>query len=81
MLDSDEQHKLSIHILSTEKDQKLEDESVVEPNENIELPDVTNIIEHKKIDDIMSFKVSQCLYPLMKPFTDIPRKGARSSKL
>ncbi|XP_066587176.1 insulin-degrading enzyme isoform X2 [Prorops nasuta] len=35
----------------------------------------------KKIDDMVSFKISQSLYPLLKPFKDIPRKGVRSSKL
>lgn len=52
----------------------------MESNEYIS-SDGTNNIEPKKIDDIISFKISQCLYPLLKPFSDIPRKGAHSSKL
>lgn len=35
----------------------------------------------KTIDDIVSFKISQHLYPLLKPFCNIPRKGTCSSKL
>ncbi|XP_048268577.1 insulin-degrading enzyme isoform X2 [Bombus affinis] len=77
---SDNQRKLSVHVLSTLKDVKLEDENVMESNEYIS-SDGTNNIEPKKIDDIISFKISQCLYPLLKPFSDIPRKGAHSSKL
>lgn len=35
----------------------------------------------KKIDDVTSFKISQSLYPLLKPFKEFPKKGIRSSKL
>ncbi|KOC65774.1 Insulin-degrading enzyme, partial [Habropoda laboriosa] len=80
MLQNDIQHKLSVHVLSTIKDSKSENENAIEPNENIQL-DETNTIEYKKIDDVLSFKISQCLYPLLKPFSDIPRKGVHSSKL
>ncbi|CAL7937409.1 unnamed protein product [Xylocopa violacea] len=81
MLQSDLQHKLSVHVLSTIKNPQLEDENVVETNGNNESSNAINTIEYKKIDDILSFKISQCLYPLLKPFSDIPRKGAHSSKL
>ena len=78
---NDVQRKLSVHVLSTLKESKLEDEDVIESNEDISSSNETNIAEQKKIDDILSFKISQCLYPLLKPFSDIPRKGTHSSKL
>jgi len=37
--------------------------------------------EVKKIDDILTFKISQSLYPLSEPINEYPRKGIRSSKL
>ncbi|XP_017891518.1 insulin-degrading enzyme isoform X2 [Ceratina calcarata] len=76
MLRNDVQHKLSVHILSTLKDPSSDDATSSDANESM-----NTTIEYKKIDDILSFKTSQCLYPLLKPFTDIPRKGALSSKL
>lgn len=86
---NDIQRKLSVHVLSTLKESKLEDEDVenltnenlTESNEDISSSNETNTTEQKKIDDILSFKISQCLYPLLKPFSDIPRKGTHSSKL
>ncbi|XP_017766941.1 PREDICTED: insulin-degrading enzyme [Eufriesea mexicana] len=79
ILRSDIQRKLSVHVVSTLKDTNSEDEKIIKSEENI--ADEIDTIEYKNIDDIMIFKISQCLYPLMKPFTDIPRKGVHSSKL
>lgn len=31
-----------------------------------------------KITDVTAFKSSQSLYPLMKPFNNVPRKGQQS---
>lgn len=68
-------HKLSIHVISTASS----------PEKN--LPNTTEKVDSlpediKKIEDIMSFKNSQTLYPLLKPFEKyFPRKGIRSSKL
>lgn len=53
----------------------------MESNKNTEQSNEINTIEYKKIDDILSFKISQNLYSLPKPFTDVPRKGVHSSKL
>lgn len=54
----------------------------MELNKNTEQSnEINNTIEYKKIDDILSFKISQNLYSLPKPFTDVPRKGVHSSKL
>ncbi|XP_076245093.1 insulin degrading metalloproteinase isoform X2 [Calliopsis andreniformis] len=81
MIESDKQHKLSVHIVSTVKDGESVEKNSAKVDENIESCDVENVIKHKKIDDIISFRLSQSLYPLLKPFNDIPRKGAHSSKL
>ncbi|XP_043685976.1 insulin-degrading enzyme isoform X1 [Vespula pensylvanica] len=73
-------HKLCVYVISmaedgagliTEKDNEKTDET---------LSDAT-ITSIKTIDDIVSFKISQHLYPLLKPFCNIPRKGTCSSKL
>lgn len=59
------------------------EESISDSNNKIEK--IIDIIpvnqEVKKIDDILSFKIGQSLYPLSKPFKEFPRKGVRSSKL
>ncbi|XP_012541828.2 insulin-degrading enzyme isoform X2 [Monomorium pharaonis] len=68
-------HKLSVHIIST----AIENESLDISTGKI--ADSANE-EIKKIDDIMSFKNSQTLYPILKPFEKyFLRKGIRSSKL
>lgn len=79
VLQSDIQPKISVHILPA-KDSKSENEDAVDPNEDTE-SDTTNTVEYKVIDDVLSFKVSQCLYPLVPPFGDVPRKGVQASKL
>ncbi|KOX69206.1 Insulin-degrading enzyme [Melipona quadrifasciata] len=66
---NDVQRKLSVHVLSTLKESKLEDEDVIESNEDISSSDETNIAEQKKIDDILSFKISQCLYETIQRYT------------
>ncbi|XP_039310540.1 insulin-degrading enzyme isoform X2 [Solenopsis invicta] len=69
-------HKLSIHVISTAEESNSVDIT------NGEITDLSTSEEVKKIDDIISFKNSQPLYPLIKPFeTYFPRKGIRSSKL
>ncbi|CAK9808752.1 Insulin-degrading enzyme [Anthophora quadrimaculata] len=80
VLQSDIQPKISVHILPATKDSKSENEDAVDPNKDSE-SDTTNTVEYKVIDDILSFKVSQCLYPLVPPFGDVPRKGVQASKL
>ncbi|XP_003701355.1 insulin degrading metalloproteinase isoform X2 [Megachile rotundata] len=81
MLQSDIQHKLSVHVISTVKVSESVENDIMESNEDTSPSDAENATEYKKIDDIISFKISQSLYPLLKPFSDIPRKGAHSSKL
>jgi len=52
------------------------------PDNTIEKTADSTDEEVKKIDDILSFKNSQSLYPLVKPLEKyFLRKGVRSSKL
>ncbi|XP_076547139.1 insulin degrading metalloproteinase isoform X2 [Osmia lignaria lignaria] len=81
LLRNDIQHKVSVHVISTVKDSDSTEENTVESNENVTASNGKDTAAYKKIDDIISFKISQSLYPLLKPFSDIPRKGAHSSKL
>lgn len=81
MIQSETQHKLSVHVISTVEDSESVENDIVKPDKNLDTSDATDTIEHKEIDDILTFKLSQSLYPLLKPFNDIPRKGAHSSKL
>ena len=81
MIQSETQHKLSVYVISTVEDSESIEKDIVKPDKNLDTSDTTDTIEHKKIDDILTFKLSQSLYPLLKPFNDIPRKGAHSSKL
>ncbi|XP_071641491.1 insulin-degrading enzyme-like isoform X2 [Temnothorax longispinosus] len=71
-------HKLSVHVISTES--STEKNWVNHTTE--EIADSSSEEAVKKIDDIMSFKNSQALYPLLKPFKKyFLRKGIRCSKL
>lgn len=81
MIHPDSQHKLSVHVISTVEDPESVEKDTFKSDENIESCDIMNTIKYRKIDDIIAFKLSQSLYPLLKPFNDIPRKGAQSSKL
>ncbi|KAL6254449.1 hypothetical protein P5V15_014497 [Pogonomyrmex californicus] len=70
------QPKLSVHVISAITSIKNN------PTDNIKkVADLSFDEEVKKIDDIMSFKTSQTLYPLLKPFNEYPRKGICHSKL
>lgn len=64
--------KLAVHVVSTAEGGAGLVESVEEKNN-----DETNEVP-VEIKDIVSFKASQSLYPLLKPFNGIPRKGQRS---
>lgn len=75
--------KLSVHVISMAEDGAglMTENTDVNINEKDDyLKSATNK-SIKKIDDIMSFKNSQHLYPLLKPFINISRKGTQSSKL
>ncbi|KAM0735141.1 Insulin-degrading enzyme [Formica fusca] len=79
---SEARHKLSVHVISMVTDGISIEESISDSNNKIEkVIDIPANQEVKKIDDILSFKISQSLYPLSKPFKEFPRKGVRSSKL
>ncbi|KAL0124001.1 hypothetical protein PUN28_006072 [Cardiocondyla obscurior] len=70
-------HKLSVHVIST-----ISTEKNLLDNTTEKIADSSIDENVKKIDDIMLFKNSQTLYPLLKPFEQyFPRKGIRSSKL
>ncbi|XP_058980135.1 insulin-degrading enzyme-like isoform X1 [Musca domestica] len=63
--DSVDRRVLAVHIVST---QTTQDEEVVE-----------HILKrHAKISDVVAFKSSKELFPLMSPFLNIKAKGARS---
>ncbi|XP_076374865.1 insulin degrading metalloproteinase isoform X2 [Megalopta genalis] len=79
MLQRNMQHKLSVHIVSTIGDQ---DTTEKDASKSTDLDNsIVESFDYKKIDDIMGFRISQSLHPLLKPFSNIPRKGAHSSKL
>ncbi|XP_078036268.1 insulin degrading metalloproteinase isoform X2 [Augochlora pura] len=79
MLQRNKQHKLSVHIVSTIGDKDTPEK---EASESTDLDNsIVEYFDYTKIDDIMAFRVSQSLHPLLKPFSNIPRKGAHSSKL
>nr|XP_031836448.1 insulin-degrading enzyme isoform X1 [Nomia melanderi] len=77
MLEPSIQRKLSVHIISTiRKSELMENDADLETECN-----TSGSYEYKKIHDITEFRISQSLYPLLKPFNNIPRKGLLSSKL
>ncbi|KAL6254451.1 hypothetical protein P5V15_014499 [Pogonomyrmex californicus] len=70
------QPKLSVHVISAITSVKNN------PIDNTKkVADLSFDEEVKKIDNIMSFKNNQTLYPLLKPYNKYPRKGIRPSKL
>lgn len=69
-------------MISTATDGTSIEENISDSNNKIKnITDTPANQEVKKIDDILAFKISQSLYPLLKPFKEFPRKGIRSSKL
>ncbi|XP_017844031.1 insulin-degrading enzyme isoform X2 [Drosophila busckii] len=70
--DGDERRVLSVHIVSTLKDQG--DGDSAEKEETV----VTPMERHMPISDIVAFKSCKELYPIAVPFLDIKAKGARS---
>ena len=72
---SPKRSKLAVHVVGSKDnaDEKLD---------KIELDNSQSRDEPMKIIDIVQFKANQCLYPLPKPFINIPRKGTQQqSKL
>lgn len=63
--------KLSVHVISTaEGGSGLIEETGATKKSEEEQP--------IRIKDVIAFKASQSLYPLLQPFNNIPRKGTRS---
>ncbi|XP_033214183.1 insulin-degrading enzyme isoform X2 [Belonocnema kinseyi] len=63
--------KLSVHVVSTaEGGCGLTEETGATKKSETEEP--------TRISDVVSFKSSQSLYPLLQPFNNVPRKGTRS---
>ncbi|XP_018347273.1 PREDICTED: insulin-degrading enzyme-like [Trachymyrmex septentrionalis] len=72
---SKNRRKLSIHVISTSSEKSSSDSTIEE------IADLSTDEEVKKIDDILSFKNSQSLYPLVKPIEKcFLRKSIRPSK-
>lgn len=76
-------HKLSVHVVSmAEGGAGRADPNIAtvaeEEGSTPSAEEVAPPYEPCQIKDVMSFKSSQALYPLLKPFIDIPRKGTRS---
>ncbi|XP_058795185.1 insulin-degrading enzyme isoform X2 [Phymastichus coffea] len=83
-LNSPEQHKLCIHVVSTAEGgagtQDISSTSEDTPEEQLQKHTVVE--EPVRINDILQFKTSHPLYPLVKPFNNISRKGTQQqSKL
>jgi hypothetical protein len=69
-----------VHVVSTVNDTSVK-ENALELNNDAEEINTATCKEVKKIDDILTFKISQSLYPLSELINEYPRKGIRSSKL
>jgi len=68
-----------VHVVSALSDTSAKENALGLDNDSEEIN--TTCKEVKKIDDVLTFKISQSLYPLSEPFNEYPRKGIRSSKL
>ncbi|XP_012261292.2 insulin-degrading enzyme isoform X2 [Athalia rosae] len=71
-------HKLSVHVLSTAAGGAGNAETKAAEMDSPSSISETFVNGAYRIHDVMAFKSSQALYPLLKPFIDIPRKGTRS---
>ncbi|XP_031777802.1 insulin-degrading enzyme isoform X2 [Nasonia vitripennis] len=82
--ESPQRHKLSIHVVSTaEGGAAAEDVTSSTPSAE-ETKKTLEQAEQQpaRIQDILQFKTSHPLYPLVKPFNNVPRKGTQQqSKL
>lgn len=71
--DSTIRRKLAVHVVSVANGGAgLVENNYTKTDVNLKISAPT------KVTDIVEFKASQSLYPLVKPFNDIPRKGQRS---
>lgn len=70
--DGPERRVLSVHIVSTQKDEN--ETTTVEEVESA----AASAQRHTTINDIVAFKSCKELYPIGMPFLDIKAKGARS---
>ncbi|XP_015602966.1 insulin-degrading enzyme isoform X2 [Cephus cinctus] len=74
---SSTRHKVSVHVISTAEGGAGLSENKI-PEDALPPGPEAVINTPCKIDDVLSFKASQSLYPLLKPFINVPRKGTRS---
>ncbi|XP_046427439.1 insulin-degrading enzyme isoform X1 [Neodiprion fabricii] len=74
---SPSRHKLSVHVVSMVEGGAGHAEANVAEEGSTPSTETSPNTPHR-IKDVMSFKSSQALYPLLQPFIDIPRKGRRS---
>ncbi|XP_014603217.1 PREDICTED: insulin-degrading enzyme isoform X1 [Polistes canadensis] len=77
---NEKRSKFSVHVISMANggaglETKNSEENKIESLNDLPTTQVT------KIDDIVTFKNTQHLYPRFKPCVDLPKKGNRSSKL
>ncbi|XP_011305221.1 insulin-degrading enzyme-like, partial [Fopius arisanus] len=72
---SPSKRKLSVHVISTAEGGAGNEKNIKDNGEKKKKPGATTAT---KITDVIAFKASQSLYPLLKPYNDIPRKGQRS---
>lgn len=78
---SETRRKLSVHIISAAPEaDNAAMENKTEANQETDVNE-SELKTVNKIDDIFAFKLSQLLFPILKPYNDIPRKGVQSSKL
>ncbi|XP_011312057.1 insulin-degrading enzyme-like [Fopius arisanus] len=67
--------KLALHVISTAEGGAGDEKNIKDNGEENKKPGATTAT---KITDVIAFKASQSLYPLLKPYNNIPRKGQRS---
>lgn len=75
--------KLSVHVVSTAEGGAGSSETTVSDTTSTKDESTDKVEEGPvKIKDILQFKSNHSLYPLVKPFNNVPRKGTQQqSKL
>ncbi|XP_011312074.1 insulin-degrading enzyme, partial [Fopius arisanus] len=69
---SPSRRKLAVHVISTAEGGAGDEKNIKDNGEENKKPGATTAT---KITDVIAFKASQSLYPLLKPYNNIPRKG------
>ncbi|XP_011312091.1 insulin-degrading enzyme-like [Fopius arisanus] len=70
---SPSRRKLAIHVISTAEGGAGDKKNINDNGERNKKPGATTAT---KITDVIAFKASQSLYPLVKPYNNIPIKGS-----